>query len=278
MGDGRYFDEMTLAGGKVRPVYSKIARWLGATSTEHLASRRAQAELLFRRMGITFAVYGEKDAGERLIPFDIIPRIMLRSEWARLEAGLLQRVKALNCFLKDVYGAQEIIKAGKIPADLILKNSEFRPEMVGRPVPHDIYVQIAGIDVVRTGEDDFYVLEDNVRTPSGVSYMLENREVMMRLMPDLFAEHRVAPRRELSRRAAGGAALRRSARERRAIDHRSPDARPLQLGLLRTFVSGRQARRRARRGTRSFCRRRQALHAHDTGREKDRRALPAHRR
>lgn len=193
LGDGRYFDEMTLAGGKVRPVYGKIAQWLAATSTEHLASRRAQAELLFRRMGITFAVYGEKDAGERLIPFDIIPRIMLRSEWAKLEAGLLQRVKALNSFLNDVYGAQEIIKAGKIPADLILKNSEFRPEMVGRPVPHNIYVQIAGIDVVRTGEDDFYVLEDNVRTPSGVSYMLENREVMMRLMPDLFAEHRVAP-------------------------------------------------------------------------------------
>ncbi len=193
MGDGRCFDEMTLSGGDVRPVYGKIARWLKATPAEHLASRRAQAELLFRRMGITFAVYGEKDAGERLIPFDIIPRVILRSEWTRLEAGLLQRVKALNRFLSDVYGAQEIIKAGKIPADLILKNSEFRPEMVGRPVPHDIYVQIAGIDVVRTGEDDFYVLEDNVRTPSGVSYMLENREVMMRLMPDLFAEHRVAP-------------------------------------------------------------------------------------
>ncbi|WP_041369026.1 circularly permuted type 2 ATP-grasp protein [Methylocella silvestris] len=184
---------MTLDGGKIRPVYGKIARWLEATPMEHLSSRRAQAELLFRRMGITFAVYGEKDAGERLIPFDIIPRIMLRSEWTRLEAGLLQRVKALNAFLKDVYGAQEIIKSGKIPADLILNNPEFRPEMVGRPVPHDIYVQIAGIDVVRTDEDDFYVLEDNVRTPSGVSYMLENREVMMRLMPDLFAEHRVAP-------------------------------------------------------------------------------------
>jgi uncharacterized circularly permuted ATP-grasp superfamily protein len=193
LGDGRYFDEMTLADGDVRTVYGKIARWLEATPAEHLASRRAQAELLFRRMGITFAVYGEKDAGERLIPFDIIPRVILRSEWLRLEAGLLQRVKALNRFLCDVYGAQEIIKAGKIPADLILKNSEFRPEMVGRRVPHDIYVQIAEIDVVRTGEDDFYVLEDNVRTPSGVSYMLENREVMMRLMPDLFAEHRVAP-------------------------------------------------------------------------------------
>ncbi|PNG25827.1 circularly permuted type 2 ATP-grasp protein [Methylocella silvestris] len=184
---------MTLDDGNVRPVYGKIARWLEATPMELLSSRRAQAELLFRRMGITFAVYGEKDAGERLIPFDIIPRIMLRSEWTRLEAGLLQRVKALNAFLKDVYGAQEIIKSGKIPADLILNNPEFRPEMVGRPVPHDIYVQIAGIDIVRTGEDDFYVLEDNVRTPSGVSYMLENREVMMRLMPDLFAEHRVAP-------------------------------------------------------------------------------------
>ncbi|WP_395666903.1 circularly permuted type 2 ATP-grasp protein [Methylocella sp.] len=184
---------MTVIGGEVRPVYGRIARWLEETPIEHLSSRRAQAELLFRRMGITFAVYGEKDAGERLIPFDIIPRIMLRSEWTRLETGLLQRVKALNAFLQDVYGAQEILKAGKVPKDLVLGNPEFRKEMVGKKVPHDIYVQIAGIDVVRTGEEDFYVLEDNVRTPSGVSYMLENREVMMRLMPDLFAEHRVAP-------------------------------------------------------------------------------------
>ncbi len=193
MADGGYFDEMTVIGGEVRPVYGRIARWLEETPIEHLSSRRAQAELLFRRMGITFAVYGEKDAGERLIPFDIIPRIMLRSEWTRLETGLLQRVKALNAFLQDVYGAQEILKAGKVPKDLVLGNPEFRKEMVGKKVPHDIYVQIAGIDVVRTGEEDFYVLEDNVRTPSGVSYMLENREVMMRLMPDLFAEHRVAP-------------------------------------------------------------------------------------
>ncbi|MEJ0096591.1 MAG: circularly permuted type 2 ATP-grasp protein [Methylocella sp.] len=193
LGDGRCFDEMTLADGEIRRVYGKIARWLATTPSDHLASRSAQAELLFRRMGITFAVYGEKDAGERLIPFDIIPRVMLRSEWARLEAGLVQRVNAINLFLADVYGGQEIIKAGRIPAELVLGNAEFRPEMVGHPVPHNIYVQIAGIDVVRTGEDDFYVLEDNVRTPSGVSYMLENREVMMRLMPDLFAEHRVAP-------------------------------------------------------------------------------------
>ncbi|HYP56849.1 MAG TPA: circularly permuted type 2 ATP-grasp protein [Beijerinckia sp.] len=184
---------MTLSDGAIRTIYSKIARWLEATPAEVLASRRSQAELLFRRIGITFAVYGEKDASERLIPFDIIPRVIGRAEWTRLEAGLIQRVKALNMFLADVYGAQEIIKAGRIPADIILRNPQFRPEMTGRKVPHDIFVHIAGIDVVRTGESDFYVLEDNVRTPSGVSYMLENREVMMRLAPDLFAEHRVAP-------------------------------------------------------------------------------------
>ncbi|MCI0465552.1 MAG: circularly permuted type 2 ATP-grasp protein [Beijerinckiaceae bacterium] len=195
MPEPRCFDEMTLGDGSIRPVYAKIANWLAATSTGLLASRRSQAELLFRRMGITFAVYGEggQDGAERLIPFDIIPRVMLRSEWSRLESGLVQRVKALNLFLADIYGRQEIVKAGRIPADLIAQNAEFRPEMAGLRVPHDIYVHIAGIDVVRTGENEFYVLEDNVRVPSGVSYMLENREVMMRLTPDLFAEHRVAP-------------------------------------------------------------------------------------
>jgi uncharacterized circularly permuted ATP-grasp superfamily protein len=191
--EGSCFDEMTLPTGAIRPAYGKIARWLASTPSEVLGSRSIQAELLFRRMGITFAVYGDKEAGERLIPFDIIPRMMLRSEWMRLEAGLVQRVKALNLFLGDVYGNREIVKAGRIPSDLVERNPQFRPEMVGRHVPHDIYVHIAGIDLVRTGEDDFYVLEDNVRTPSGVSYMLQNREVMMRLVPDLLAEHRVAP-------------------------------------------------------------------------------------
>jgi uncharacterized circularly permuted ATP-grasp superfamily protein len=187
------FDEMTLGDGSIRPHYGRIARWLAETPAELLAFRREEAELLFRRIGITFAVYGDKDAAERLIPFDIIPRIIGRSEWAKLEAGLVQRVKALNLFLADVYGAQEIVKSGIVPADLIYRNPYFVPEMVGRRIPHDIYVHIAGIDVVRIDEDDFYVLEDNLRTPSGVSYMLENREVMMRLAPDLFAEHRVAP-------------------------------------------------------------------------------------
>jgi uncharacterized circularly permuted ATP-grasp superfamily protein len=184
---------MTLAGGVPRSLYEKVAQWLATAPHGLLASRRAHAEIMFRRIGITFAVYGDKDAVERLIPFDIIPRLISRKEWTRLEAGLIQRVKAINMFLADLYGPQEILKSGKVPADIILNNPYFRKEMIGARVPHDIYVHIAGIDLVRTGEDEFYVLEDNVRTPSGVSYMLENREVMMRLVPDLFAEHRVAP-------------------------------------------------------------------------------------
>ncbi len=187
------FDEMTLPDGAVRDVYSRVARWLAESPAELLESRRSQAELLFRRIGITFAVYGDKDAAERLIPFDIIPRMISRAEWTKLEAGLKQRVSALNMFLTDIYGNREIVAAGKIPGDIVYRNAYFRPEMSGRRVPHDIYVHIAGIDIVRVDGDKFYVLEDNCRTPSGVSYMLENREVMIRLAPDLFAEHRVAP-------------------------------------------------------------------------------------
>ena len=184
---------MTLADGSQREVYARVARWLEQSPPELLSARREQAELLFRRIGITFAVYGDKDASERLIPFDIIPRIISRAEWTRLEAGLIQRVKALNLFLADIYGPREILKAGLIPSDLVFRNPCFRPEMAGRRVPHDVYVHIAGIDIVRVDAEEFFVLEDNARTPSGVSYMLENREVMMRLAPDLFSEHRVAP-------------------------------------------------------------------------------------
>ncbi|WP_428350982.1 circularly permuted type 2 ATP-grasp protein [Lichenifustis flavocetrariae] len=190
---GLFFDEMSEAGGQPRQVYQRLARWLETVPPDLLASRRRQADLLFRRIGITFAVYGDKDATERLIPFDLVPRLISRTEWARLEIGLIQRVKALNMFLADLYGAREIIKAGVVPSDLIYRNPYFRPEMVGLKVPHDVYVHIAGIDIVRIDDKDFYVLEDNARTPSGVSYMLENREVMMRLFPELFGSHRVAP-------------------------------------------------------------------------------------
>src|SRR5664279_2636261 len=187
------FNEMFVADGACRPGYEFLQRWLESTPPELLAHRRAEAELLFRRIGITFAVYGTADGEERIIPFDIVPRVLTKTEWQRLARGLEQRIKALNAFLADVYGNAEIIAAGKIPADLVYRNPYFRPEMCGVKLPHDIYVHIAGIDIIRVDDQDFYVLEDNARTPSGVSYMLENREVTMRLMPDLFAAHRVAP-------------------------------------------------------------------------------------
>ncbi|HEX4766106.1 MAG TPA: circularly permuted type 2 ATP-grasp protein [Lichenihabitans sp.] len=184
---------MTRSDGGARAVYTRLANWLARVPPGLLASRRSQADLLFRRIGITFAVYGDKDATERLIPFDLVPRLISRNEWSKVEKGLVQRVRALNMFLTDLYGPREVLAAGIVPSDLIYRNAYFRPEMVGVKVPHDVYVHIAGIDIVRLDEDDFYVLEDNARTPSGVSYMLENREVMMRLLPELFASHRVAP-------------------------------------------------------------------------------------
>jgi len=187
------FDEMGPETADARRVYTRVARWLEQSPRDLLASRRVQAELMFRRIGITFGVYGDKEAAERLIPFDIVPRLLSRAEWRKLEAGLVQRVTALNLFLKDVYGAQAILKENIIPEELILRNPHYRPEMIGHRAPHDIWVHIAGIDIIRIDDADFYVLEDNARTPSGVSYMMENREVTMRLMPDLFAEHRVAP-------------------------------------------------------------------------------------
>ena len=191
------FDEMNGsangAGAEPRPPYNELKRWLASTPAELLNTRRSQAELFFRRIGITFAVYGDNESTERLIPFDIIPRVLMKPEWERLETGLKQRVSVLNAFLRDIYGAQECIKAGIIPADLVFRNPYYRVEMANFQAPHGIYVQIAGIDMVRVGPDEFYVLEDNARTPSGVSYMLENREVMMRLFPELFTSHRVSP-------------------------------------------------------------------------------------
>jgi uncharacterized circularly permuted ATP-grasp superfamily protein len=192
------FDEMTgtpngRGGASVRPAYSALKEWLDTCPPEFFDTRRSQAELFFRRIGITFAVYGDNQATERLIPFDIIPRVLTKPEWSRLERGLEQRVTAMNAFLRDLYGPQKCIKAGVVPADLVYRNPHYRLEMMAFEPPHGVYVHVAGIDVVRVDEDTFYVLEDNARTPSGVSYMLENREVMIRLFPELFSQHRVAP-------------------------------------------------------------------------------------
>ncbi|MFN3618265.1 MAG: circularly permuted type 2 ATP-grasp protein [Aquabacterium sp.] len=197
----RFFDEMNAGSAGVRDHYQTYDRWLGRQPAEQMRSRREEAEMIFRRVGITFAVYGDKDEDgsgtERLIPFDLIPRIIPASEWREMEKGLKQRVTALNRFLHDIYHDQEILKASVIPAEPVLNNSQFRKEMMGLNVSGGIYSVIAGIDIVRAcnpdGSGTYYVLEDNLRVPSGVSYMLENRKMMMRLFPELFAEHRVAP-------------------------------------------------------------------------------------
>ena len=189
------------AGWAVRGHYGDYAGWLAGQSEQLMRSRRDEAELNFRRVGITFAVYGDRDAGaadtERLIPFDLIPRIIPAEEWERLERGLVQRVTALNRFIHDVYHAQEILRAGVVPAAQVLNNSQYRPIMQGLAVPNQVYAHIAGIDLVRAGNaqgvGEYYVLEDNLRVPSGVSYMLENRKMMMRLFPDLFSRYPVAP-------------------------------------------------------------------------------------
>lgn len=189
----RSYDEMIGRDGSLSQAYALYGRWLNSQPPETLEQRNKQADILFRRMGITFAVYGEQTGVERLIPFDPIPRIIANAEWEKLNAGICQRVKALNRFLDDVYGERDILKAGLIPQDLILQNSEYTAEVEGFTPPNKVHTHISGIDIVRVDPDNFFVLEDNMRCPSGVSYMLEDREVMMRLFPDLFKEYNVLP-------------------------------------------------------------------------------------
>jgi uncharacterized circularly permuted ATP-grasp superfamily protein len=188
------FDEMDgWPGGEPREAYAQVRSWLEATPAGLLQTRRAQAELLFRRTGITFNVYGDPGGSERLIPFDIVPRVITAQEWSRIERGLVQRVEALNALLADLYGRQEILKAGVVPEELVHLNPQHQLAVMGHKPGKSVFVHVAGVDLVRTGPDDFFVLEDNVRTPSGVSYMLENREMMLRLFPEQVARSKVAP-------------------------------------------------------------------------------------
>ncbi len=187
------FDEMTLSDGTVRPPYALLSGWLDRAALGDLARKIQEAEILFQRLGITFLVYGASGGSERLIPFDIIPRLFSATEWQRLSDGAVQRVRGLNMFLDDLYHDREIIRAGVIPAELLLTNAQYQPQMQGLTPPGRVYIHIAGIDIVRVSPDEFYVLEDNLRSPSGVAYLLENRQVMMRLFPELFAALPVAP-------------------------------------------------------------------------------------
>lgn len=210
------FNEMQNGSAEVRSPYAAYHQWFQTEDNARLLRKAREAEQLFRRTGITFNVYGANDAEERLIPFDVVPRIISAPEWRKLTRGIEQRVRALNAFLYDIYHRQEILRSGRVPSELIVSNSAFLPQMIGMTPPGAIYTHIAGIDIVRTGEDAFFVLEDNVRTPSGVSYMLENRETMLQMFPELFAKIRVRRvsdypkklRRSLAACAPAGAAAR----------------------------------------------------------------------
>jgi uncharacterized circularly permuted ATP-grasp superfamily protein len=193
-----HYDEMLMPNGNgaslaTRSHYSSYFNWLNNSPEQTLTQRRAQADLLFRRIGITFTVYGEEGGTERLIPSDVIPRIITADDWDYLERGLTQRVRAINLFLADIYHDQKILKANLIPSEQILGNAQFQQKMVGVNVPHDTYVSITGVDIVRNNDGKYYVLEDNLRVPSGVSYMLMNRKMMMRLFPELFLQQAVRP-------------------------------------------------------------------------------------
>ncbi len=188
-----FYNEMYNADGSVRAHYAPYAEWLEDKPVEFLLQKQREADTLYTRLGITFAVYGDETGVERAIPFDIIPRILAAAAWSKIHDGACQRVRALNAFLRDIYHDQDIVRAGIVPAEHATGNNLYRPEMRDFAVPGGVYIHVAGVDIVQTGEEEFFVLEDNLRTPSGVSYMLENRRMMMRLFPELFSRMSVAP-------------------------------------------------------------------------------------
>ena len=211
----------------VRPAYAAVDAWIQREGVESLRAKNEDAGRLFRRTGITFAVYGEGGDPERLIPFDLIPRVLTAREWSHIEAGVLQRARALNAFLADVYGPAEMIAAGLIPEDLVFKNAAYEPRLRGHRPEGGVFSHIVGVDLVRVSEDEFFVLEDNCRTPSGVSYMLENREIMLRLFPSLFDQRADRAGGGLSSAAAGDPGERRAGPRRPRAEHGGADAGPL---------------------------------------------------
>ena len=206
-------------GDVLRSAYGPVMDWVRQTPPEVIAQKKEEAEALFRRIGITFAVYGEGGDPDRLIPFDMFPRVFTEREWRKLERGIKQRARALNAFLVDVYDRGEIIRAGRDPGAARLSQRGLR-EGRGRASCRrkGVYSHIVGIDLVRTGPDEFFVLEDNCRTPSGVSYMLENREIMMRMFPELFRNEPDRAGGRLSRPAAPDAGQRGAGEVRRRPD------------------------------------------------------------
>lgn len=190
---GRGFDEAESPEGRVRGHYESLARSLEQLTPELLHRRQKAAELFFLQRGTTFTVYGERTNLDRIFPFDSVPRLIPADEWTRIEKGLRQRITALNLFLHDLYHDQKILKDGVVPVDLIYQAHHFRREWIGVPVPYDLYVHVCGTDLIRDRDGTYLVLEDNLRSPSGVSYVLENRLAMQRVFPELFQGYDVRP-------------------------------------------------------------------------------------
>jgi uncharacterized circularly permuted ATP-grasp superfamily protein len=190
---GEFFDEMFASDGKVRPHYRRLSERLSTLPVDEFERRRAAVDLALLRRGVTFTVYNDSEGTERIFPFDLIPRIIPAREWSRLEAGLVQRITALNLFLHDLYHEQRILKDKVVPAAQVLSAKHFRREFMNFSVPRDIYVHICGTDLIRDRDGTYLVLEDNLRCPSGVSYVIENRAAMRRAFPNLFQSYRVRP-------------------------------------------------------------------------------------
>jgi len=190
---GTFYDEMISTGGEVRPHYRRLTERLGSIPPLEFNQRRAAVDLAFLSRGVTFTVYGDNEGTERIFPFDLIPRIIPCAEWTKIEAGLVQRITALNLFLHDIYHEQKVLRDGIVPASLILGAKHFRRELMNFDVPRGIYVHICGTDLIRDHDGQYLVLEDNLRCPSGASYMIENRVAMRRAFPNLFQSYRVRP-------------------------------------------------------------------------------------
>jgi uncharacterized circularly permuted ATP-grasp superfamily protein len=190
---GGFYDEMFAGPGQVRPHYRALAEHLSRLTVGEFDERRREADASFLHQGITFTVYSGDQGLERVFPFDLVPRIIPGAEWQRLARGLEQRVRALNLFLHDVYHGQRMIRERRIPAELVFGARHYRREMMGVDVPRDIYAHVVGTDLVRDGDGAYYVLEDNLRSPSGVSYMLENRQTMKRIFVGVFGQYGVLP-------------------------------------------------------------------------------------
>ena len=272
---GSAYDEMFTAEWGVRPHYSELHRRVATLSAEELRRRQQACEQSFLHQGITFTVYGDNQSTERIIPTDLLPRIITAAEWALLEAGLKQRIQALNMFLHDVYSDGRVLKDGLVPRALIYGSKHYRREMRGLPVPHGAYVNVCGTDLVRREDGTFVVLEDNLRVPSGVSYMLANRDVVRRAFPAIFRSAGVQADRALSAGSAGDAEI-ACAVPGRGFD-RGAVARRLQLGLFRARLPGAPDGRGAGRGARPRRQRQFGLCAHHLGVEARRRDLPPHR-